>query len=526
MSHQEATIKESREEIIHHHFCPCDCFSRFVALHYTVPVVMSLAGIVVFTRHGDRKGFYQNPKTYSAVQTNLTVLGYLQEYQNGVDLRNLYLTNNADSIQGIDPTQAETKQLNVLADGGGEGGVIIESANALLQGLYPPYNDTLTLANGTTVSWDSGRAQLIPIETVEPDQDVWMEGWTECNAWTNYLSSWYESNDFKDQATKADAFYKDIEPILGSGRPLTLENGYNIFDFMNVEYIHNSTLSPQIAPHLATARYWANYHEAGAFGSKDPDNIANIAGQAFLPPLLDGIHQIANSSTGLKVQYLAASYKPFLGLFNMMQMPAPLSTDLVDYASTGIFEVRTDNTVTFRFRNGTDGDFSPMNIFGTSSPTMSISDFTNRLQPYSLDSLAKWCDKCSTAEARGCDVLARLNGTGGGQMEYAPDTSTVGRHHVSPVVAGLIGALVSLAVASVLLAIWLFLGGMARRSRNANSNRRAVNTAGLAAGGASGAQTPGPGSSGFELGSRASLPETAHSDGGSLSHAPDAKHID
>lgn len=76
---------------------------------------MSLAGLVILTRHGDRKGFYQSPTTYSAKQTNLTVLGYLQEYQNGVDLRNLYLTSTTDAIQGINATQAETKQLNVMA---------------------------------------------------------------------------------------------------------------------------------------------------------------------------------------------------------------------------------------------------------------------------------------------------------------------------------------------------------------------------------------------------------------------------
>lgn len=481
---------------------------------------MSLAGLVILTRHGDRKGFYQSPTTYSAVQTNLTVLGYLQEYQNGADLRNMYLTSTTDAIQGINATQAETKQLNVMADAGGEGGVIIESANALLQGLYPPFNDSLTLANGTTVTWPTGRAQLIPIETIEPDQNVWMEGWTSCDAWTNYLADWYKSDGFKQQATKADAFYQDISPILGSGRPLTLENGYNVFDFLNVEYIHNATLSPQIAPHLETARYWANYHEAGAFGNADPDHIANIAGQSILPPLLDGIHQVANSSTGLKIQYLAASYKPFLGLFNMMEMGAPLTTDLVDYASTALFEVRTDNTVTFRFRNGTTGNFETKNIFGTSSPSMSISDFNSKMQPYSLDSLSKWCDKCSTADARGCEVLAKLNGTGGGQEEYASDTSTTGRHHVSPVVAGVIGALVSLAVAAVLLAAWLFFGGMVKRSRNADSNKRP-----LAAGAAPAGTSSGAGASGFELGSRTSVQDTAHSDTASSRHQ-DAKHVD
>ncbi|PWN30388.1 phosphoglycerate mutase-like protein, partial [Jaminaea rosea] len=406
-------------------------------------------GIVVLTRHGDRQGFYQNPKTYSAIQTNLTVAGYVQEYNNGVDLRNLYLVNATDSIQGINATQSETTQLNVMADAGGEGGVIIESANALLQGLYPPYNDTITLADGSTVSWD--RAQLIPIETIEPDQDVWMEGWTDCDAWSDYLQDWYDSADFKAKAAIANPFYQSISNILGN-RPLKLENAWNIFDYLNVQSIHNATLAPQILPHLAQARYWADYHEAGAFGNgADPSDIANIAGQSILPPLLGGFDDIRNTTTGLKIQYLAASYKPFLGLFNMMKLPSPLSTSVVDYASTLIFEIRDDATVTMRFRNGSSGAFEAYPLFGSSSTSMPIADFESKMQPYSLDSLSKWCNKCSNSETRGCATLAQLNGTGGGERSYAPDTSTMGRHHVSPVVAGVIGSMVTLAIAAVLL---------------------------------------------------------------------------
>lgn len=93
---------------------------------------MSLAGVLVLARHGDRQGFYQSPTTYTAQQTNLTVLGYLQEYQNGLDLRARYLDNAA--IQGIDATKAEDTQVKVMADAGGEGSTIVDSAYALMQG--------------------------------------------------------------------------------------------------------------------------------------------------------------------------------------------------------------------------------------------------------------------------------------------------------------------------------------------------------------------------------------------------------
>lgn len=87
------------------------------------------------TRHGDRQGFYQSPTTYTAKSTNLTVLGYAQEYKNGQDLRTLYL-NGSNAIQGINATRAEGSQMRVMADAGGEGSVIVDSTNALLQGTY------------------------------------------------------------------------------------------------------------------------------------------------------------------------------------------------------------------------------------------------------------------------------------------------------------------------------------------------------------------------------------------------------
>ena len=64
---------------------------------------------------------------------SLLIFSSLQEYKNGQDLRALYLTGD-NAIQGIDAQKAESVQLNVLADAGGEGGVIVDSANALLQG--------------------------------------------------------------------------------------------------------------------------------------------------------------------------------------------------------------------------------------------------------------------------------------------------------------------------------------------------------------------------------------------------------
>ena len=54
-------------------------------------------------------------------------------------------------------------QIVVRTDSGDEGGVIYASANALLQGLFPPTSDAnTTLSNGTTVTAPLGGYQYVP----------------------------------------------------------------------------------------------------------------------------------------------------------------------------------------------------------------------------------------------------------------------------------------------------------------------------------------------------------------------------
>lgn len=252
--------------------------------------------------------------------------------------------------------------------------ITFQSIVLLFIGLYPPFNESLQLADGSTVTWPS-RAQLIQIETIEPDQEVWLEGWTDCDSWQDRLNKWYESEEFKSQASIANPFYESLSNVLGN-RPKTLENAWNLFDFLNVEYIHNSTLSQQIGennreiarlvisrssrlkadnhriltgiPFLSfypffVIRYWANYHEAGSFSAKDPNDVGNIAGQAILPPLLDGLSTIANTSQPLKFTYLAASYKPV--------SLASLPTDPLRHFNKVLltFSPRTSSSSSYRF---------------------------------------------------------------------------------------------------------------------------------------------------------------------------------
>jgi len=85
-----------------------------------------------------------------------------QELQLGKFLRQRYLNASSPyAIQNISQTVVDLTQIQVRADAGGEGGVIYNSAVALLQGLYPPtssYNETLV--NGTVIFGASNGYQV------------------------------------------------------------------------------------------------------------------------------------------------------------------------------------------------------------------------------------------------------------------------------------------------------------------------------------------------------------------------------
>jgi hypothetical protein len=110
-------------------------------------------GVIVMSRHGDRLGFYQDPTSYTASNTEITPLGNQQSFLLGEYLRSRYFDSSSPNfIQNISQGLVDPDQVLITADGGGEGSVIYDSAMSTIQGLWPPSTDyNETLANGTLV---------------------------------------------------------------------------------------------------------------------------------------------------------------------------------------------------------------------------------------------------------------------------------------------------------------------------------------------------------------------------------------
>jgi prostatic aicd phosphatase len=436
----------------------------------------TVLGVILLVRHGDRQGFYQDPTNYNPANTVITPLGLKEEQITGNYLRSVYVNESSPSvIKGINTTIADPNQITVVADAAGEGGVIMNSAEALLQGLFPPtasYNTTL--ANGTTVEAPLGGYQYVEIESALAENDVSLEGWTSCAPFDTATADFYNSAVFNQTEQDNAEFFANLPQYLDNRGDVNLENMWNIFDYMNVNYIHNATFKNMLpATMLAQARNLAAFHEYGVFTSPQLDGIGNIGFRTMLPGIFGGISSILNSSDPLKIYYNAIAYKSFFTLFNMTgaDTQAPQLTGLVNYGSSIVIEVRQPSSgepvLRLQFKNGTQEDAqTTFNWFNTTGD-IPVSTFINYLGPVAVNSTADWCTVCSNTQDRGCGAIAAA----------ASQAAIADRIHqpISPVGAGFLGAGLTLFVALCMLGMLFFLGvlgfrkGRSRRSQRSDS---------------------------------------------------------
>lgn len=438
----------------------------------------NILGVVLIARHGDRVEFWQDPETYTTSDTSITPLGEAQEFALGSYVQSLYLDPSSPSYIGINSTY-NSEHFYARADAGDEGGVIYDSAIALVQGLFPPApTNFITLANGSNVSAPLNGYQYVPIESVELT-DVSLEGYASCTAFSNRTTEFYDSPAFQQKANESAAFINELQPLL-YGRPANLENMWNIYDYMNVQSIHNRTFLENLPPtFLAQARDLANWHEYNVFTDPSLGGIGNVAGTAMLPSILTAMQRIANASDPLKFHYSAISYKPFLSLFNMTGVVADgqLPAALVNYAAAVALEIRQADGgapfVRFNFKNGTDdAGFKTYNMLlpgMAQAGDVPLSTFVSTFEPVAINTTLEWCNACGQTTARGCAAL--LNATA--------HTAAAPAHHdrISPVGAGFLGAGLTFAVYTMLLAALVFMGLLTfGRRRHRTGSERGLNS--------------------------------------------------
>ncbi|CAG8971752.1 hypothetical protein HYALB_00007232 [Hymenoscyphus albidus] len=435
----------------------------------------TILGLFIFHRHGDRT-------SKSFAPTTLTDLGYAQVHQSGSFFRDRYVDSNAIlPVYGISSSVVKNSQLKVEAP---VDTVLQNSAVGFLQGLYPPVGagvETQSLANGSRVLPPLGGYQLIPVNSVasassgaDSENSAWLQGQSGCGKAMVSSNNYFYSNEYFEKLSATTPFYQSIFPVINrtfTSAANTYFNAYSIYDLIHVSQIHNTSipssdlLTPSTLHQLQTL---ADSHEFNlAYNTSDP--IRAIAGRTLAAQIVQNLNSTltSKSKTPLTIQF--GAYASFLSFFGLSQLRdvSENFTGVVDYASSMVFELITNATVSntsypsmedisvrFLFANGSAYE-NPLNeypLFGGNSAVIPWRTFTDEMGKFAIGDQESWCRECGNNTGVCAPVgegVMGQSGEMGGKKEG-----------VSRVVAGVIGAMVTLAVVLGVEGLVLLVGGL------------------------------------------------------------------
>ncbi|KAF1929502.1 phosphoglycerate mutase-like protein [Didymella exigua CBS 183.55] len=433
----------------------------------------TVLGVTVFSRHGDRTS-----KHYKGY--NMTNLGLQQNYDIGQDYRNIYLNSSSPKrILGISEDKVVNSQIFASAP---DQAVLLNTATAFLQGLYPPLEitdqelATQTLNSNEHVIKPLGGYQYLVIhgESDDSPDTILLKGDEECPAVTQSMKQYEDSAAFKQRIEETKPFYQSFWDQLNSvydyqQANLSFAAAYDIFDLLNVACIHNATHNGTVASEdmkqLQTLADEWEFHMA----YDADDSMRSIGGQTFAGGILEQLDQIVSSQGKLKFSLLAGSYDTFLAFFGLSNLTAVSDNfyGLPDYASTMAFEVFTSQNATvfpsnvedlrvrFLFRNGSTEGEAPtaFPLFGGQDESLLYTDFVSKMKGFAIMSPEQWCGTCQS-DALFCQSYSARKA--GSQAERTGSG-------ISNVVAGVIGAFVTLGVIG-LVGLILFCARRCRTS--------------------------------------------------------------
>ncbi|KAF9236147.1 histidine phosphatase superfamily [Melanogaster broomeanus] len=374
-------------------------------------MVSKVLGVLILARNGDRREYHQDPYTYAPSLTESTSLGAVESFQLGSYLRSTYLDSSSPlhiRDMPLDPSHPiPPNQVHVHAKSGGEGAAIFDSSIALLQGMFPPTPlNRLSLANGSTIASPLGGYQYVPVQMATEGGDLIFEPWIDCKAFKKHVTEVYASEEFKETTKDAQPFFGAVHDYM-FGRSTTLENIWNVFDYMNTQLIYNQTFAFRLPPTLIEqARGFANYKENAVFSAKDLGSIGNLAGRTILSPIIKSLERIAFDDDPLRVLLMETSYQPFVSLFHMLDMVSGKSelSGIPNYASALSFELlrgpapELRDFVRVKFKNGThDAEFQTVHLFGHPEAMVPVTEFIYRLEHNVIADEKQWSSACSTS---------------------------------------------------------------------------------------------------------------------------------
>lgn len=240
---------------------------------------------------------------------------------------------------------------------------------------------------------------------------------------------------------------------------------------MNVASIHNATIQSSgilTDDVRLQARTLADRHE-WALSYNASESIRAVAGSTLAAQIVQALNSTITNAAKSTLNIQFGAYGTFQSFFGLAQLTA-VSSDfygLPDYASTMTFELFTtspaasfpistdDVNVRFLFHNGTTSNSSVPTVyplFGQKQTSLPWKRFVNGMNKFAIGSQEQWCSACGNST--GICASSTSSNSDGSSAESSPSTDG----GISRPVAGVIGAMVTLAVILGVEALVLLLG--------------------------------------------------------------------
>ncbi|KAJ5656434.1 hypothetical protein N7507_008384 [Penicillium longicatenatum] len=391
------------------------------------------------------------------------------------------------AIQSISASWLMSQSLEVLSTTEQN---VIASAQAFMLGLYPPLgsegmNTTDDTANGTTFSAPLDGYQFPRIVTLgESDPgSLLVAGQSSCSMYQAAVSEYRNSGDAAMITRDTEAFYGKLLHQVLSGAfaesTATYANAVTIADYLEYEVLHNSTTLDHLSDDdLIQVRsladqftYATNGQGASALSGSTIGAVSPIAGQTLAASILKSFNMYMTDGTSPQMTLLFGGDEPAVALASLVGLASEQQPNFYSRPVRGaslIFELFSFGTdadddsypdssemyVRFFLHNGTDTstEFISFPLFG-SGPSQSYvpwTDFQTEIETFSVQSIEEWCLRCNASSIFCAGALDR-----GG--------STQKKKSIAPAVAGVIGAVVTLAVVGLLAVVGFFISGLRKR---------------------------------------------------------------
>lgn len=397
-----------------------------------------------------------------------------------------------------------------------------QSATAFMQALYPPYvlpNATASyldpssiLSNSTYIEAPLNGYQYGVINTVSQydPYSAYIDGATGCPNLDNSALQYYSSDDFNKTNARTTTLYQAIgHAMLSSVLPQidwSYANAYLIWDYVTYQNNHD----PAAKAILDGPGYRGDIAQMGALASKKQAQIYGDLTQSYILPgdriratagktlaarmigmLLDNMASLGKAN---KLSLFVGEYPPMLSLFSLLELSQVNDNfkHIPPFASAIAFELFSwegnSTTVTngdglnypdqsalwvrFLYVNGSltsdnsDQSIKSYPLFqrGPSETDMKWTEFETLMSNIMMSEISDWCTYCSSESIFCPALIDASSGSSSGSSNSKKDSN------MTPQVAGVIGAAVTIGTFGIALILAMLFGGV-RFSRRDKSKK-------------------------------------------------------